>query len=145
MNSQRKSKASFGPMLDVKTHVVLALEGGPRYGGELKKILAAGPRLDHFPPPCAPSNSTLYPALRKLEDDGFLEACTRRAPGQQGPPRIYYSLTGKGLRVLNQIKEVLAGLAASELAEVDPAPEAVFPIAARTGGGVLPSPSVAFP
>ncbi len=131
----------FGPLLDLKSHIVLVLEGGPRYGGELKSILGAGPRIDYFAPPKKPSNSTLYPALRKLEDEGFLESEVRRDPGRKGPPRIYYSLTGKGDQLLTQIKDALGQLASGKTCEVDVIPK-TFPKAARNIE-ILPEPAPA--
>ena len=72
---------------------------------------------------------------------GFLVAEIERDTGRKGPPRVYYSLTGKGARVLAEVKEALAQLASGKLwdAETETAstPEAVLPIAARTSASVL--------
>jgi PadR family transcriptional regulator, regulatory protein PadR len=43
---------------------------------------------------------TIYVILGRLEEKGFVEARTKRTPGQPGLPRPVYRITGLGYKVL---------------------------------------------
>ena len=46
---------------------------------------------------------TLYPALRRLEERGFVESHWKEpGPGEGGMPRKYYRLTGRGRTALSE-------------------------------------------
>ena len=48
--------------------------------------------------PLAAGENTVYPLLRRLKTDHYLETFTRESPA--GPPRQYYRLTPEGRRRL---------------------------------------------
>ncbi|MCR3956790.1 MAG: PadR family transcriptional regulator [Gudongella sp.] len=49
------------------------------------------------------SEGTIYPLLRRFRSDGYVT--TYLEESQEGPPRKYYSLTGKGRDVLIILQE----------------------------------------
>jgi PadR family transcriptional regulator PadR len=52
-----------------------------------------------------------YPALRALERDGLVKAYEGESlPERGGRPRIYYRITGEGMRVAAQDRKHLEGL-----------------------------------
>ena len=63
------------------------LKQGPSYGYDLVARLS-GSKLEI-------SEGTLYPLLRRLRRDGFLDAYWQES--ESGPPRQYYKLTPAGL------------------------------------------------
>lgn len=65
-----------------------------RYGYELTSALSSP---DGFSVP----EGTIYPVLRRLAADGFLES--RWEESNSGPPRKYYRTTSKGAAHLNQL------------------------------------------
>lgn len=67
--------------------VLLALRRGERYGYELVQALQRSEDL-------AVSESTVYPILARLKQEGFLKA--RDVPSDAGPPRRYFALTPRG-------------------------------------------------
>ena len=68
----------------------------PRYGYEIVTTLEAlGP--------LAAGENTVYPLLRRLKADHYLETFTRESPA--GPPRQYYRLTPEGRRRLSAIEK----------------------------------------
>jgi len=71
---------------------LLAVMGeGPAYGYEMTKRLAArGLSIV--------GEGSIYPLLGRLERDGLVD--THRAVSNGGPPRKYYSLSGRGKRAL---------------------------------------------
>ncbi len=71
---------------------LLAVMGeGPAYGYEMtKRLRARGLSIV--------GEGSIYPLLGRLERDGLVE--TRRAAGNGGPPRKYYSLSPEGEREL---------------------------------------------
>jgi DNA-binding PadR family transcriptional regulator len=76
--------------------ILLAFAGGSRYGYEVKKavdVLSGGQvRLDA---------GSLYRAIAKLVDDGWIrEAETRAAPDRDDERRRYYELTALGREVV---------------------------------------------
>jgi PadR family transcriptional regulator PadR len=54
---------------------------------------------------------TLYPALRRLEQRGFVES--RWVEKESGVPRKYYKLTSRGLTAFNEASEVWETMSAS--------------------------------
>ena len=71
--------------------VLNVLRRGESYGYELVQALK---RIEEL----AVSESTVYPILARLRQDGFLKV--RDVPSPEGPPRRYFSLTTLGrLRV----------------------------------------------
>lgn len=71
----------------VEYGVLLVLSRGESYGYELVQALKDEPRL-------AAGESTIYPILARLRDDGCLRC--REVKGAGGPPRRYFALTDKG-------------------------------------------------
>ena len=67
--------------------VLLALRRGESYGYELVQALQRSEDL-------AVSESTVYPILARLRQEGFLKS--RDVPSAAGPPRRYFSLTPLG-------------------------------------------------
>ena len=68
----------------------------PSYGYEIVTTLdALGP--------LAAGENTVYPLLRRLKTDHYLETFTRDSPA--GPPRQYYRLTAEGRRRLAAIEQ----------------------------------------
>jgi PadR family transcriptional regulator PadR len=68
----------------------------PSYGYEIVTTLEAlGP--------LAAGENTVYPLLRRLKADRYLETFTRESPA--GPPRQYYRLTPEGRRRLSAIEK----------------------------------------
>lgn len=75
--------------------ILQALDYGYRYGFDIMTItgLASG---------------TVYPALRRLEDAGFVASKWERpavAQAEQRPPRKYYEVTKAGRTVLAEARE----------------------------------------
>ena len=64
----------------------------PRYGYELTTMLA------QFGQVLAASEGTLYPLLRRLQRDGYVEATWQES--RDGPPRKYYHLSPAGEQLL---------------------------------------------
>jgi PadR family transcriptional regulator PadR len=58
--------------------------------------------------PLAAGENTVYPLLRRLKADRFLETFTRESPA--GPPRQYYRLTADGRRRLAAIEKEWADM-----------------------------------
>ena len=54
---------------------------------------------------------TLYPALRRLEERGFVESAW--VEREVGVPRKYYTLTDRGRRALHEAKQVWGDMAQS--------------------------------
>jgi PadR family transcriptional regulator PadR len=94
----------------VELTVLAALRGTEAYGYELLQRLGRDPLL-------ATSESTLYPILARLAEDGFVTV--RQAPSAAGPPRRYYRLTLAGIGRLaelgqhwDQLRQAVDGLLA---------------------------------
>ena len=75
--------------------LLLALERGENYGYEIVSTLREAEGL-------AVSESTVYPILVRLRGEGFLRS--RDVASASGPPRKYFSLTGKGRLRLAEMK-----------------------------------------
>ena len=71
----------------------------PRYGYELRQALAGkGMPIEE---------GTLYPLLRRLEAQGFLESEWKI---EDGPPRRYYSLNADGRKLLKKLTDSWQGM-----------------------------------
>ena len=83
----------------VKIHILYHASKEPIYGIEILEELARhGYRL---------SPGTLYPALHRMERDGYLSVEKRVV---EGKVRKYYSITEQGLVVLGESKKKIAEL-----------------------------------
>lgn len=72
---------------------VLSRSGEPMYGYQIAKMLEeSGPDIPMM------KQGTLYPVLRSLEENGFLES--KVEPSVSGPPRRYYEITNEGRSAL---------------------------------------------
>ncbi|GHH04455.1 PadR family transcriptional regulator [Comamonas sp. JC664] len=71
----------------------------PRYGYELRQALAEkGMPIEE---------GTLYPLLRRLEAQGFLQSEWRI---EDGPPRRYYALNADGRKLLKRLTGAWQGM-----------------------------------
>lgn len=75
--------------------IMKAMEEGPSYGYELIKKLQ-NKSNDHWDP----SYGTVYGALNRMEDNGFIERTEK-----ENEDRKYYQLTDKGERELRKREE----------------------------------------
>lgn len=73
--------------------VLTLLRQGDSYGYELAEKISNSIEI---------AEGTLYPLLRKLKSEGLCE--TYLSEQSAGPPRKYYRLTRKGLRVEEETK-----------------------------------------
>ena len=78
---------------------VVRQAGKPIYGYQIAKII----EKDNGQIPII-KLGTLYPILRALEKDGWLESHVD--PSVTGPPRRYYRITEPGRNTLAQLKEI---------------------------------------
>jgi PadR family transcriptional regulator PadR len=76
--------------------VLALLRDGERYGFELTQTLGRADGL-------LTSEGTLYPLLRRLRREGFVETTWRESAS--GPPRRYHRLTDTGRRALGMFVE----------------------------------------
>ena len=81
---------------------VLSQLRAAQYGYSLRQALAN----DGMPI----EEGTLYPLLRRLEDQGLLASDWRI---EEGPPRRYYKLNAKGARLYEELKTNWRGLVAT--------------------------------
>lgn len=88
MKIERELMRGAGPVAVLKL-----LERGEMYGYELVKALA-----DRSDGVLAMGQSTLYPMLYNLEAKGLI--ASRQDKAENGRPRKYYRLTGKGKKRL---------------------------------------------
>jgi PadR family transcriptional regulator PadR len=72
------------------------LRGGESYGYEIVQRLKAIEEL-------AVSESTVYPILTRLREEGYLRV--RVAPSPGGPPRRYFSLTRLGESYVREMND----------------------------------------
>jgi len=84
----------FLPLRPVEFHVLLSLAAGERHGyGIIQDAEARGE-------PDVPDVGTLYRALRRMQDQGLIDAADRReAPDAGDERRNYYHITPLGMRV----------------------------------------------
>lgn len=76
--------------------ILLLISGTPRYGYELVTKLEVWE-------PLAVTEGTLYPLLRRLLKDQYIESFWQESGS--GPPRKYYTLTETGRRLLDTMTE----------------------------------------
>lgn len=84
----------FLPLRPVELHVLLSLAAGERHGyGIIQDAEARGEAM-------VPDLGTLYRALRRMQDQGLIEAADRRPASDAGDERRnYYRISSLGLRV----------------------------------------------
>jgi PadR family transcriptional regulator, regulatory protein PadR len=94
--------------------ILQTIENGYRYGFDIMDVTGL-------------PSGTVYPALRRLEDSGFVESAweTLAEPNRVGPPRKFYTLTAEGRTTL---AEALARYRLLDgrsplLPKTDPAPD----------------------
>jgi PadR family transcriptional regulator PadR len=78
---------------------VLSRSKEPMYGYQIAKLLEeSDPEIPMM------KQGTLYPVLRSLEENGFLESTVE--PSVSGPPRRYYKITKDGRSALEEWVEI---------------------------------------
>ena len=93
-------------MVDTKVVLLQALTFGEAYGLELIQRIEA--RTDGK---IVPVQGRVYPALRELEAEGFVESHDGEPlPERGGRPRRYYSLTAKGRRAAASHRKTVVAL-----------------------------------
>jgi len=82
------------PLRPVELHILLSLAVGERHGyGIIQDIEARGEAA-------VPDVGTMYRALARMADSGWIEVASRRkVPDAGDERRIYYRITAAGLRV----------------------------------------------
>ena len=95
----------FLPLRPVEFDVLLSLAAGERHGyGIIQDAEARGHTI-------VPDVGTLYRALRRMQDQGLIDASTRRqAPDAGDERRNYYRITPLGLRVARAEARRMAAL-----------------------------------
>ncbi len=93
-------------LVAAKSALLQALVEGPGYGLELidrvKDRTSGDVRL---------GQGSVYPALRSLEVEGLVRSYEGPPlPERGGRPRVYYELTGEGLRAAREQRRAAAGL-----------------------------------
>ncbi len=81
--------------------ILSLIETSPRYGYEIVTKLAESPQL-------AAGEGTVYPLLRRLRKDGWLDTFWQESVS--GPPRQYYRPTPLGQQVLRAMRQEWAQL-----------------------------------
>lgn len=79
-----------GFLTNASAHILLAVANGHLYGFDIIDVTGL-------------PGGTVYPALRRLEEAGYLDSKWERASTAQAelrPARKYYELTGPGRKVL---------------------------------------------
>jgi len=62
---------------------------------------------------------TIYPLLREMENEGFLDSYEGEPmPERGGRPRRYYRLTAEGAKKASADRQIVAGIFGLELAHV---------------------------
>jgi DNA-binding PadR family transcriptional regulator len=94
MDRERPIEERFLPLRPVEFHILLSLAVGERHGyGIIRDAETRGEAI-------VPDVGTLYRALRRMQDQGLIEAAERRqAPDAGDERRNYYRLLPLGLRV----------------------------------------------
>ena len=102
---RERSTERFLPLRPVEFHVLLSLAAGERHGyGIIQDAEARGETV-------VPDVGTLYRALRRMQDQGLIDAAERRqAPDAGDERRNYYRITALGLRVARAEARRLAAL-----------------------------------
>lgn len=87
--------------IDPEAALLQALLSGPGYGLELIERVE-----ERTQGRVTLNQGNTYPALRTLEREGLVESYKSEGPQERGGrPRIYYRLTGDGLRAAHEIRE----------------------------------------
>lgn len=81
------------PISPLQVLLLIQLEGGPKYGYEMLKILK-----DEFEGTWEPQTGTVYPALKSLEKKGFVETFEKEGTD-------YYRITENGKDLFNYLEE----------------------------------------
>lgn len=94
MDRDRRSLDAQPPLRVVEFHILLSLAMGERHGyGIIRDIEDRGDRA-------VPDVGTMYRALARMVENGFIEASARRpAPDADDERRNYYRITEAGLLV----------------------------------------------
>lgn len=101
-----KHLATLVPALSSKGALLQALIHGEGYGLEL--IERVNDRTDGR---VVLNQGTVYPALRALEREGFVESYeSEPMPERGGRPRVYYELTPAGRRAAQEQREATLNL-----------------------------------
>ena len=100
-----RSIERFLPLRPVEFDVLLSLATGERHGyGIIQDAEARGVTV-------VPDVGTLYRALRRMQDQGLIDAAARReAPDAGDERRNYYRITALGLRVARAEAQRMAAL-----------------------------------
>ena len=106
MDRERPIEERFLPLRPVEFHVLLSLAVGERHGyGIIQDAESRGEAV-------VPDVGTLYRALRRMQDQGLIEAAERRnAPDSGDERRNYYRILPLGLRVARAEARRVASLA----------------------------------
>lgn len=111
MDRPRADLDSQQPLRRVEFHILLSLAAGERHGyGILQDIEARGE-------PAVPDVGTMYRALARMTELGFIETSARRpAPDAAGERRNYYRITDAGRRAAKaEVKRLEALIRAAKL------------------------------
>ena len=103
---RERSVERFLPLRPVEFDILLSLAAGERHGyGIIQDAEGRGQST-------APDVGTLYRALRRMQDQGLIEAVERRGAEEAGEERRhYYRATALGLRVGRAEARRMAALA----------------------------------
>jgi DNA-binding PadR family transcriptional regulator len=99
---------TFLPLTEATFFILLSLSPLPKHGYAIAKDVQAlsSSRV-------ILSTSTLYTALKRLLEDGWIERAGEDKPDETGRPRKVYALTGLGQRILVAETRRLQGLIAA--------------------------------
>ncbi len=84
--------------------ILALIEAEQRYGYDIVTLLEKTPQL-------AAGEGTIYPLLRRLKKDGWVDTFWRESAA--GPPRQYYRLTEEGRVVLSSMRSEWTQLVAA--------------------------------
>lgn len=104
MGMDRERRTEPTPLRPVEFHILLSLAAGERHGyGIIQDAETRGETLDV---------GTLYRALARMTEQGFIVAPTRRPASDTGDERRnYYRITPRGLKVAQAEARRVAALA----------------------------------
>src|SRR5437868_4022641 len=94
MGMDRNRIGTSQPLRPVEFHILLSLANGERHGyGIIRDIEARGERP-------VPDVGTMYRALARMAESGWIEASDRRpAPDSDDERRNYFRITSAGLQI----------------------------------------------
>ncbi len=90
----------------IKIHILYHASKEPIYGVEIQEELG---RHGYYLSP-----GTLYPTLHRLEENGYLERCSKVVTGKV---RNYYTITEKGRGALNEARDKIRELVTEVIEE----------------------------